>query len=65
MVQLRVAVVGAGPIGLSTAVNIIEQVPGVDVSVIADKFSPHTTGDCAAGMVVPHALGSTPVELVR
>ena len=61
----RVAVVGAGIIGLSTAVHILESQPGVTVTLIADKFSPQTTGDGSAGMWLPHAMGNTDEKLIR
>eukprot|EP00058_Branchiostoma_floridae_P025556 XP_002611046.1 hypothetical protein BRAFLDRAFT_233542 [Branchiostoma floridae] len=41
----RVCVVGAGVVGLSSAVCIQEKVPGVQVTVLSEKFSPHTTSD--------------------
>lgn len=49
-----VAVVGAGVIGLSTAVCISEMVPRCSVTVISDKFTPDTTSNVAAGMLIPH-----------
>ena len=61
----RVAVVGAGVIGLSTAVHILESQPGVTVTLIADKFSPQTTGDGAAGFWEPHVTGDTDEKLIR
>ncbi|XP_066298628.1 D-aspartate oxidase-like isoform X2 [Branchiostoma lanceolatum] len=61
----RVCVVGAGVVGLSSAVCIQEKVPGVQVTVLSEKFSPHTTSDGAAGFWEPHILSDTPQELVR
>ena len=61
----RVAVVGAGIIGLSTAVCIQELEPTVDVTLISEKFSPETTGDGAAGVWGPYLLGSTPEEKIE
>ena len=46
----RIAVVGAGAVGLSTAVCIQEQIPDADVTVVADKFDASTTSDGAAGL---------------
>lgn len=51
----RVAVVGAGVMGLSTALCVSQLAPRCSVTVIADKFSPDTTSDVAAGMLIPHA----------
>ena len=49
MKSVRVAVVGAGVVGLSTAVCIAEALPFCSVTVLAEKFSPDTTSDGAAG----------------
>ena len=56
----HIAVVGAGVSGLSTAVLAQERIPGVRVTIISDKFSPHTTGDVSAGLWKPHCLKDTP-----
>ncbi|KAF6113412.1 D-aspartate oxidase [Phyllostomus discolor] len=50
----RVAVVGAGVMGLSTALCISKLAPRCSVTVIADKFSPDTMSDVAAGILIPH-----------
>ncbi|KAJ9583047.1 hypothetical protein L9F63_022612 [Diploptera punctata] len=55
----RVAVVGAGVSGLSTAVLAQQKIPGLDVTIISDKFSPNTTGDISAGLWFPHCLQNT------
>ncbi|XP_019645689.1 PREDICTED: D-aspartate oxidase-like isoform X4 [Branchiostoma belcheri] len=60
----RVCVVGAGVIGLSSAVRIQQKVPGVQVTVLAEKFSPYTTSDGAAGFWEPYILNDTPPELI-
>ncbi|PFX20957.1 D-aspartate oxidase-like isoform X1 [Stylophora pistillata] len=60
-----VAVVGAGVIGLSSAVSILERDPTIKVTLIADKFSPYTTSDGAAGLIMPFVMGCTPVHLQR
>ncbi|KAK8758717.1 hypothetical protein V5799_003648 [Amblyomma americanum] len=54
--SIRVAVVGAGIIGLTSAVRIAEAVPDVDVTVIAENFTPHTTGDVAGGFFEPYLV---------
>lgn len=50
---MKVLVVGAGVVGLSTAVCVAETLPHCSVTVIAEKFSPDTTGDGAAGILLP------------
>ncbi len=53
--MVRIVVVGAGVIGLSTAYNILTELLDTEVTVIAEKFSPNTTSDVAAGIWIPHA----------
>ncbi|XP_055472003.1 D-aspartate oxidase isoform X1 [Psammomys obesus] len=60
MDRVRIAVVGAGVIGLSTAVCVSETVPRCSVTVISDKFTPDTTSNVAAGMLIPHRYPETP-----
>ncbi|XP_041044380.1 D-aspartate oxidase [Carcharodon carcharias] len=62
MDKIRIAVIGAGVVGLSTAICIAESIPGCSVTVIAEKFSPHTTSDVAAGILSPHFSPETPVD---
>ena len=50
----KVAVVGAGVIGLSAALHLVEKFPKeLDITVIAEKFSPETTSNKAAMAVTP------------
>lgn len=51
MRRVRVCVVGAGVIGFSTAVCVAEALPFCSVTLLADKFSPDTTSDGAAGIL--------------
>ncbi|KAI1233077.1 hypothetical protein IHE44_0006270 [Lamprotornis superbus] len=55
---MRVAIIGAGVIGLSSALCIHEQfhglVPSLELEVYADHFTPHTTSDGAAGLWQPY-----------
>lgn len=55
---MRVAVIGAGVIGLSTALCIHDQWRSTDrtlqVEIYADEFSPGTTSDGAAGLWQPY-----------
>ncbi len=49
----RVAIVGAGVIGLSVGLCLLEQYSKeVDVTIMADKFSPETTSDSAGGIII-------------
>ena len=61
----KVAVLGAGVVGLSTALNIKESIPNCDVTVIADKFNQDTTSDGAAGIFTPPRVPGIPSEISR
>lgn len=68
--RVHVAVVGAGVIGLSVAAHLVElplSSQPVSVTLIADKFSPHTTSDKSGGMIIPQDLneGIDPSYLAR
>lgn len=56
-----IVVIGAGVVGLSTAVNIQNLLPDRRVTVIADKFTKDTTSDGAAGIFRP-SIEKTPVR---
>lgn len=60
----KIAVVGAGVIGLSTALQVQRSIDKVSVTVFADNFSPDTTGDVSAGLWMPYLLQDTPQDLV-
>ncbi|XP_030828211.1 D-amino-acid oxidase isoform X2 [Strongylocentrotus purpuratus] len=51
--RIKVIVIGAGIIGLSSAVVLAENVPDADVHVIADQFASDTTSSGAAGLWAP------------
>lgn len=63
---MRVAVIGAGVIGLSTAQSIYEQyhsvVTPLTIEVYADKFTPLTTSDGAAGFWQPYLYDDGKVQ---
>lgn len=59
---VKIAIIGAGVVGLSCATVIQERFPHIPVTIIADKFSPETTSDGAAGLWWPFLLSDTPEE---
>lgn len=61
MDTVRIAVVGAGVIGLSTAACVSQLVPRCSVTVISDRFTPDTTSNVAAGILIPPTYPDTPV----
>merc|ERR1712037_660094 len=64
-----VAVVGAGIIGGSTALEIQALIPGVQVTIFSEDVTPDTTADGAAGIFGLYLMGDTPtadqVRLLR
>ena len=61
----NVVVIGAGIIGVTTALSILEKDPTIKITVVADEFSPNTTSDGAAGFIKPHIMKDTPIDLQR
>jgi len=49
MENIKVCVIGAGVIGVSSAFQIQQKFPQIQVDLIAEKFSPKNTSDVAAG----------------
>lgn len=58
----RIAVIGCGVIGLSTALEIQNEIKGAKITVFTEKLSPNTTGDVSAGLWEPYLLENTPIE---
>ncbi|XP_066590478.1 D-aspartate oxidase [Prorops nasuta] len=59
---MRVSIVGAGVIGLTTAVAVKESFPNYEVTIFSDSFSPNTTGDGSAGLWTPYLISGTPEQ---
>ena len=58
-----IAVIGAGVVGLTTAINIQKLLPNSSITLIADKFTSETTSHGAGGLFRPnteHILGVDP-----
>jgi glycine/D-amino acid oxidase-like deaminating enzyme len=51
--MVRVAVIGAGAVGLSTALCIKLKYPSLPLTIIADRFLDATTSDGAGGLFRP------------
>ncbi|XP_069138292.1 D-aspartate oxidase-like [Argopecten irradians] len=50
----HVVILGAGVVGLSTAINVQSMLPNARVTIIAEKFDQETTSDGAAGIFRPN-----------
>lgn len=57
---LRVGVLGAGIVGMTSALELSNTFPSCQVTVIADKFNQDTTSDGAAGIFRPGTSFSGP-----
>lgn len=62
---MSVCVVGAGIIGLSTAIRLQEIEPRASITIVAEKFSPETTSDVAAGIWRPSYLPDPRDSLIK
>lgn len=51
--MVRVAVIGAGVVGLSTALCIKSQNPTVNLTILSERFLDATTSDGAGGLFRP------------
>ena len=61
----KVAIIGAGICGVSSAICLHDADPSLDLTIIADRFSPYLTSDVAAGFWDPLFVRNTPVEKQR
>lgn len=68
--KTRVAVIGAGVIGLSTALNLTRSAASeqLDITIIADKFTPEIVSDKASMIMLPvrpdeHAKDRSPQQI--
>ena len=52
--MVRVAVLGAGVVGLTSAVSLQRALPQVEVTLVADKFGAQTTSNGAGGFFRPY-----------
>lgn len=53
MSNLNIGVLGAGVVGLTTAIELKKEFPNAKISVLAEKFAQDTTSDGAAGLFRP------------
>lgn len=57
-------VIGAGVVGLSTALELQKQYPNARIRIFADKFGVNTTTDVSAGIFRPSPSFSGPNEII-
>ena len=58
----RVAIIGAGICGVSSAICLQEADASLELTIIAEKFSPNLVSDGAAGYWEPYLIKDTPKE---
>ncbi|KAG8226345.1 hypothetical protein J437_LFUL014588 [Ladona fulva] len=58
--DLEVCVVGAGVVGLTTALLLQNEFPNANLSIVANLFNQETTSDGAAGLFYPGSSYSGP-----
>ncbi|XP_054165230.1 D-aspartate oxidase-like [Oppia nitens] len=63
--KLKIAVIGAGIIGCTSASVLIESIPNVEITIISEKFTPNTTGDGSGGLIYPYLPGSTDSKRIK
>ena len=61
----NVVVIGAGIVGLSTALRIVEEYDNVNIVVIADTFLNQTTSYGSGGLWEPYQIAGTPDEKIN
>lgn len=62
MSDLKIAVVGAGVVGATTALELQKRFRNAKIEIIADKFYEDTTSYVAAGVFRPGTSFSGPTE---
>lgn len=62
MSSSKFCVLGAGIVGLTTALTLQEKFPGSKVTIIAEKFNSETTSDGAAGLFCPFGSFRGPTD---
>lgn len=62
--KLKVVVVGAGVIGLSTALHLIKRFPNaLEITILADRFTPDTASDRSSAALKPQDFYKGPHQL--
>ena len=64
LVNMKVAIIGAGINGLASGYRLLCSQPHLEVTIIAEKFTPNTTSDGAAGLWTPFFGGEGQQETI-
>lgn len=61
--MVHIVILGAGAVGMSTAVCIQRAIPGLRITIVADQFTGDTTSAGAAGIFAPlHEAIDNPIK---
>lgn len=61
---MKVCVVGAGVVGLTTALELQMQLHDIDITILVNTFNTETTSDGAAGLFMPYLDFQGPTEAI-
>lgn len=61
---MHFVVVGAGVVGLTTALELQKEFPTANITIFADRFGIETTTDVAAGIFRPSPSFSGPTPAI-
>lgn len=56
LAPINVGIIGAGVIGLTSGIRILDSFPNARVTFYAHLFSPNTTSDVSAGLWEPYCI---------
>uniref|UniRef100_A0A182K7B5 FAD dependent oxidoreductase domain-containing protein n=3 Tax=Pyretophorus TaxID=44537 RepID=A0A182K7B5_9DIPT len=59
---MNICVVGAGVVGLTTALELQREMRNANVTILSDRFEQDTCSDVAAGLFRPGTSFSGPTE---
>ncbi len=62
---MKVVIVGAGIIGITSAIRLLEMFPRAEITIITEEYSPNTTSDVSAGYWKPLAIEGYNMHLVE
>ena len=65
MAKINIVVIGGGVTGTSTALNLIRKYPEHNITLIAQKLTPQTTSDGAAGHWEPFCMTGTFEDTIK
>lgn len=57
--QCKVAIIGGGVMGITTALRLKECMPNCEMTIFAEEFSPKTTSDFSTGYWEPFCFSES------